>query len=973
MKKALTLFLLSFFTILSAQNIPDNRKVDWSICGYEGDIPCKTVLRNAVTEFGINNTGNVDVTTAVNNALIAIKDGEVLYFPAGTYLFNATVNVPAKRVIRGASATQTIFNFNFTSDKTCIKIAGSGASGADKIITAISSFGQYTVTVDNTSGLAVGDNIELEQANDPAIHGAESASDLTTWAENLKGQIAKIKAINGNVITLDRSLVFQYDINFAMKLRKLNMIEQVGLENFKLVRLSNNGIGNDNNNIWFTYANNCWMRRVHSEYSSRYHIRIDFSRNIEVSEIFMDKAYDCGGGGAGYGLLVQDHVTECLFENNIARSLRHPWIPKEGAARNVYAYNFSSGTTQGTTCSADPLTDSYADISLHGHYPAYNLFEGNIVYRIASSDAWGPNGPGNTFLRNRVLGQKGIWIQSFSKTQNVMGNEFTYPSAQFEMDRDKTVTGTTLNYSNYGLAGLLDVAAPNAVENSMYRTTKPECFGTMVWPSIGPGVSFNTGQIPAQVRFISGVFFGTNALCSACSVPNLGADKSLCGQTSMVLNSGLNATNRSFQWLRNGQDLNKSTNTINLTQGGTYVVKVDSAGCKTEDEIIISTVLSMPNLGADITLCNPSVANLSSNVTGVNFTYVWKRDGVIITNEAKSTFSTSKKATYRLEISASGCASVFDEIIVNSNLLDVKDDTLCEVGNANLSVLNNGNFNWFDQASGGTKLKSGKAVQFAVTSSKTYYVEDAGGISSLLGMTKPTLTNNMALKDDRFDRKMKFTVLSKVNIDSISIWSNTATAVTVRILISDNVTEAFTKTYSGIQLEKETRLFVGKELLPGDYFIDFLGTNGKLYYSSENDLTVVYPYTVANLISITGADPAWVTAKPYYMFAYNWRVTAGNTCSRTPVQAIVKNCGVTAISEINQLDAVSVYPNPFANGFTIQTDQSLKVVIYDLTGKLISEFETSTTQQYGQELSKGTYIVELLGTQSTKVFKIQKD
>ena len=366
---------------------------------------------------------------------------------------------------------------------------------------------EYTVTVADATGLNVGDEVEIEQANDPAIHGAEDAGDLTTWAENLKGQLAKITAINGNTITLDRSLTFQYDINFAMSLKKIELTEEVGLESFKLVRVSDNGTGASNNNVWISYAKNTWMRKVHSEYSSRYHIRIDFSRNIEVSEIFMDKAYDCGGGGAGYGLLVQDHVNDCLFENNIAHALRHPWIAKEGAARNVYAYNFSSNSTQGAACDANPLTDSYADVSLHGHYPAYNLFEGNIVYRVTSSDSWGPNGPGNTIFRNRILGAKGIWIQSYSKEQNIIGNELTYPSAQFEMDRDGTIGGTTLNYSNYGLAGLLDTEAPNTVENSYYLSSKPAFFKNMPWPAIGPGTTFNTGKIPAQTRYESGNYF----------------------------------------------------------------------------------------------------------------------------------------------------------------------------------------------------------------------------------------------------------------------------------------------------------------------------------------------------------------------------------------------------------------------------------------------------------------------------------
>ena len=108
-------------------------------------------------------------------------------------------------------------------------------------------------------------------------------------------------------------------------------------------------------------------------------------------------------------------------------------------------------------------------------------------------------------------------------------------------------------------------------------------------------------------------------------------------------------------------------------------MKVDSAGCLSEDEIVISTSLTTPNLGSDLTLCSPAFANLVSNVSGTNFTYVWKRDNVVIPNATSLSHSTSQKGNYRLEISASGCTSVSDEVMVNSNLLPIKTDTLFEL------------------------------------------------------------------------------------------------------------------------------------------------------------------------------------------------------------------------------------------------------------------------------------------------------
>lgn len=966
MFKTLLTFVLSFYLLpLSfAQNIPDNRKVNWEIAGYEGDIPCISILRNAVTEFSIDNTGSTDVSEAINTALQNMNDGEVLYFPNGTYLLEETVNVPSHRVIRGESTDKTIFHIDFSGTGTGIKAQGAGASSTTSV-TAIGDFGDFDITVANASGFSVGDEIDFYQENDPAIHGAEDAGDLKSWASDLKGQLAVISAINGNTITLDRSLAFDYDINFDITFRKLSLVEEVGLENFKVVRLSDNGTGVGNNNIHFSYAKNCWSRKIHSEYSSRYHIQIDYSRNLEFNEIYLDKAYSCGGGGAGYGLLMQDRVSECLVENSIAKALRHPWIIKEGCVRNVYAYNFSSGTTQGNDCNADPITESYADISLHGHYPAYNLFEGNIVYRITSSDAWGPNGPGNTFLRNRVLGVKGIWIQSYSSSQNVIGNELTNENAQFEMDRDNTVTGTTLNYSNYGVDGLLDSEAPSTVETSLYTDSKPSYFGTMPWPSIGPGVTFNTGEIPAQVRFNGGKYFSEGSLCAGCQQPNLGTDQSLCGNTSITLDAKISTPSGfTFKWFLEDA-LVAETSSLEISSAGTYRIETDSAGCLGEDEVDITDVLPTLELGEPIELCDPTEAILSSNIIDPTYTYEWAKDSEVILNANSSSLEVSQPGNYQLTVSAQGCTDESDNVTVTSKLLEADDVVICEKGEVTLTVNSSGEYNWYDKNE--TFITKASTLVTNVTESTQYYVEDASGFSGLVGMAAPDIEGETARGDDRFDRKMVFDVLQKVKIDSVSVWSKGATQVTVRILASNNSTVLFEKTITGVATSGETRIGLGKVLEAGTYYIDFEGTNGDLYYSYEDDTSIKYPYTLNGLISITGSNPTWINDKPYYMYAYNLRVSAGNSCAKTPINVTInplgENCAITTSID-SPVEELGLFPNPTTGAVYLPKEQFFKV--YSLTGQLLQEGKSSYISLENYPL--GVYLFHL----EDKIVKVIK-
>ena len=85
-----------------------------------------------------------------------------------------------------------------------------------------------------------------------------------------------------------------------------------------------------------------------------------------------------------------------------------------GVVENVFGYNYSR----------DPVSDEspLSDISVHGYYPSYNLFEGNVVQEIGISDYWGPAGPGNVYFRNRVESED-IFVNDSSDFQIILGNE----------------------------------------------------------------------------------------------------------------------------------------------------------------------------------------------------------------------------------------------------------------------------------------------------------------------------------------------------------------------------------------------------------------------------------------------------------------------------------------------------------------------------------------------------------------------
>jgi hypothetical protein len=162
-------------------------------------------------------------------------------------------------------------------------------------------------------------------------------------------------------------------------------------------------------------------------------------------------------------------------------------VVSQGANGNVFGYNASSVRK----CESDNWTP--CDISVHGHYPFRNLFEGNLVEEIDVTDYWGPAGPGNVFLRN-VVSQEGIEVMDGSHGQAVLGNLLLSGGP---LRVESGITGVVLADNT-----ILPAPKANsdcdvtAVPDSLYLAAKPSFFATVSWPLLADGQTAN----PASLR-----------------------------------------------------------------------------------------------------------------------------------------------------------------------------------------------------------------------------------------------------------------------------------------------------------------------------------------------------------------------------------------------------------------------------------------------------------------------------------------
>jgi GH18 family chitinase len=396
-----------------------------------------------------------------------------------------------------------------------------------------------------------------------------------------------------------------------------------------------------------------------------------------------------------------------------------------------------------------------------------------------------------------------------------------------------------------------------------------------------------------------------NACACPFSDPNLGPDVSLCGVASVVLNSGIatNSPSRTFTWRRNGTNVvtNSATaNTYNATAAGTYEVVITEGTCTKSDQIVVTSTLAVPDLGADRNLCNPSSLTLSpSNLASFpgGTAWQWSYAGSPVTGATSSSLSNVRRAgLYRLTASISGCTSTFDEINITSSLPVPVDACIASAGTANLSITNPGlgagPYRWYASSSGGSVLATGTSYSPSVSSTTTYYVEDGAAFSTTVG--PPASANGMTgVNDWGGPTQVNFNALSAFTLNAITIraltWGcNRTVTMEIRdasnaLVPGSNVTLNIDATSSPACASVPTfyRVAYGSGVnIPagnGYRMIVTGGTVGIGFWSGAS-----YPMTYGTYLSITGSNVAGD-----YPAIHNWEISSGSSCARLPVIATV--------------------------------------------------------------------------------------
>jgi len=369
--------------------IPDSCQIDWTHAGLLTDTP--TIPGNVfdVTDLGADNTGTNSSYNAVMDAIDSANTRSgftAIYFPAGTYKIDNTIELTqsdSNIVFLGAGADSTTLEFTVGNANKEFLIHGWLYNPVYDVNNNIDK-GSTGIEVTNLStNFNEGDWIQYYENTFPGLTDYEG--DPIT-SQDWVGQITQLTNINNNLGTMKDEASKHYNTNYNLKVRKITPVRNIGIEKMKLKRLDA-GYVNENSNIVFECAVNCWIKGIESDNAASSHIYMDYCSHIEVSGSYIHDTNYGGGKGNGYGIVPGAGSTNCLIENNIFHDLRHSIIFTMSANTNVASYNFSF--------------DSSIDcINFHGRYVFANLIEQNYVEIIEADDTHGINGPYNAYLRN---------------------------------------------------------------------------------------------------------------------------------------------------------------------------------------------------------------------------------------------------------------------------------------------------------------------------------------------------------------------------------------------------------------------------------------------------------------------------------------------------------------------------------------------------------------------------------------------
>jgi hypothetical protein len=420
-----------------------------------------------------------------------------------------------------------------------------------------------------------------------------------------------------------------------------------------------------------------------------------------------------------------------------------------------------------------------------------------------------------------------------------------------------------------------------------------------------------------------------------------------------------------------------TTSTINVSpsQTTTYWVKVSNGITFCMDTIVVvvkpSPIASIQSINAPIFCQGNSVVMTAS--TGLNYTYQWFYNNLLIPNALASTYNATQSGTYYVKVNLNGCVRTSNSIattmlawtnpIINAigNTTVCNGDSVLLYSNTNLSFL----YQWYRN---GVLIPGATFSQYKAYQSGSYKVEISNAA-------------NCSLFSNIINVVVALPIVNTIqpNGPIINICKNASFVLTAAL--TPNVTYQWYQNNVPISGAISNLFSIS---IPGTYFVKFTSNSGCVKYS---DTLIVGNYPVTPPVFQYLAPNLSVGSYMTYQWYLNSQPIAGattnsiqisqngvyyvhvkdfNECEYDSSPYILDNLGIAITIE----NSIKAYPNPTTNKVRIVNVRFKTVLIKNQLGQIIAKQTTNDEIDFSA-FSSGLYAVSLYSDEGELVGTIK--
>ncbi|MEI7801616.1 MAG: FG-GAP-like repeat-containing protein [Bacteroidota bacterium] len=534
------------------------------------------------------------------------------------------------------------------------------------------------------------------------------------------------------------------------------------------------------------------------------------------------------------------------------------------------------------------------------------------------------------------------------------------------------LVGTVSNHDAIGA----NVIIYTALGKQIREARAGESYGTENTFNLHFGLGVNTTVDSAIIRYPSGITnklynlsadqFITNVETGGCTVQSGNITYSgspvLCTGQSLTLTAPSGFS--SYLWSDGS-----TTQSVSITTLGDYSVQVSNGACTayTPSVHVLVDPDNTPSISVSgaTTFCAGGSIDISSTTAN---TYTWSNGATTQSIQA------TQSGNYYVIVDGACHPWSSDTVTVTLNVLNpaspVGTDDFIFTGTTATLQATGSDVHWFDALTGGTELATGNSFVTPVLSATTpYYAENRQQFGGAIDSTGQMYHQGSDYSGSTAtNAKTNFDALSDCVIKSVKVYTDTAGVRRFVVLnsgggIVDSVSVMVPVDSAEVTLNLSVPMGTGYVITTdGNVNNTNFGYTGPRF--KRSNAGAVYPYTINNLISITGNDQN----QTYYYYFYKMKVETPNFICSSDRITVTAHVWGEGINTVNDNYSIQIFPNPSEGLFNLQTTFNYtQLEVTDMLGRKIINTQGKMNAIDLSSFAKGSYVLILTDKNNNSV------